>query len=151
MDSCGLDDLTSSCWTDGNRWSKIYSLCGITMFLLAANSALMILGAWSFHARGLAACLGSLCCCLNLAAIITTGVFRYNTWGSFSALCLAPTKYEALPTSITDITDVTGLSSDSRTYESDASVIVALWICQMIFCCTSCCHTGYAGKPTEMH
>ena len=138
---CG-SDATDSCWTNGNRWSVVYALCGITMLLLAVNSALMILGAWSFHARGLAACCGSLCCCLNLSAIITTGVFRYNTWGNFSALCTGASKYDDM--------DAVDLNSD-RTYESDAAVITGLWICQMIFCLTNCCHTGYAGKPTEMH
>jgi hypothetical protein len=139
-EACG-DDV--SCYTVGNRWSVIYALCGVTMMLLAANSGLMILGAWSFHARGLAACCGSLCCCLNLAAIITTGVFRYNNLGALSALCTGPSKYD----------DSNGMAtlSDDRTFESDAAVIVALWICQMIFCCTNCCHTAYTGKPTEVH
>ena len=81
------------CAPSGNRFNVIYILSGVTMLLLAANSALMILGAWSFHARGLAGCCGSLCCCLNLAAIITTGVFRYNNWGSLSALCNGGSKY----------------------------------------------------------
>ena len=58
VDLCGDND--NSCYTDGNRWSIVYTLCGVTMILLAANSGLMILGAWSFHARGLAACCGSI-------------------------------------------------------------------------------------------
>ena len=86
------DDI-SSCMEHGNRFSVIYALSGVTMLLLAANSALMILGAWSFHARGLAGCCGSLCCCLNLASIITTGVFRFNHWGKLSMLCEGGSKY----------------------------------------------------------
>ena len=119
---CGVIETedVDNCWLDGNRWSKIFALCGVTMILLAANSGLMILGAWSFHARGLAACCGSLCCCLNLAAIITTGVFRYNTWGNFSALCEGPSKY--------DSSNEYGVNND-RTYSGDAELIVALWIC----------------------
>ena len=111
------------------------------MLLLAANSALMILGAWSFHARGLAGCCGSLCCCLNFAAIITTGVFRYNNWGQLSALCDGDSKYDS---------DSNSLNSD-RTVSGDAALITGLWICQMIFCLTSCCHTGYAAKPTQVN
>ena len=88
---CG-DDL-QTCEEHGNRFSVIYALAGVTMLLLAANSALMILGAWSFHARGLAGCCGSLCCCLNLASIITTGVFRFNHWGKLSMLCEGASKY----------------------------------------------------------
>ena len=134
-------DTEESCWTNGNRWSVVYALCGLTMLLLAVNSALMILGAWSFHARGLAACCGSLCSCLNLAAIITTGVFRYNTWGSFSALCTGPTKYDA---------DNPNHVNDDTTYATDAAVITGLWICQMVFFSTNVAHTGYAGKPSAM-
>ena len=107
------------------------------MILLAVNSALMVLGAWSFHARGLAGCCGSLCCCLNLASIITTGVFRFNDWGKLSMLCEGGSKYVADDE----------LPSDDRTVQGDASIIVGLWIAQMIFCCTNCCHMGYAGKP----
>ena len=140
-EACGASEFTDSCYTDGNNWSVIYSLCGVTMCLLALNSAMMILGAWSFHARGLASCCGSLCCCLNFAAIITTGVFRFNNQGNLSALCLAPTKYD----SSNDTTN------NDWTYNSDAALIVGLWSCQMIFCITSCCNHAYSGKPSEAH
>ena len=141
-EACGTD---TSCGEDGNRFSVIYALCGVTMLLLAANSALMIVGGWSFHARGLAGCCGSLCCCLNFAAIITTGVFRYNNWGQLSALCEnCPSKYD-------DMVGSTIYFTDDRTIAGDAALITGLWICQMIFCCTNCCHTGYAAKPTEVN
>ena len=113
------------------------------MCLLAVNSGMMILGAWSFHARGLASCCGSMCCCLNLASIVTTGVFRYNNMGNFSALCLTPTNYD----SSNELSKV----NDDWTYNSDAALIVGLWIAQMVFCITSCCNHAYSGKPTEMH
>ena len=77
-------DIDMSCWNQGNRWSIIYKLNAITLFLLAANAGIMILGAWSFHARGLSACCASLLCCLNFGALVTTGVFRFNTFGKFS-------------------------------------------------------------------
>ena len=93
-EDCG-SDKSSSCYTNGNRWSIIYTFCGITMVLLSVNALLMIAGAWSFHARGLASCCGSLCCCLNLASIITAGVFRFNNQGNLSALCLSGTKYDS--------------------------------------------------------
>ena len=141
-DACGTD---TNCVDDGNRFSVIYAFCGVTMLLLAANSALMIIGAWSFHARGLAGCCGSLCCCLNFAAIITTGVFRYNDWGQLSALCEnCPSKYD-------DMIGINFYFSNDRTVAGDAALITGLWICQMIFCCTNCCHTGYAAKPTEVN
>ena len=136
--SCGT---YSECLDENNRFSVIYAFCGTTMILLAANSALMILGAWSFHARGLAGCCGSLCCCLNFAAIITTGVFRFNNWGQLSALCEnCPSKYQDSP-----------VLSDDRTVAGDAALITGLWVCQMIFLCTNCCHMGHAAKPTEVN
>ena len=98
VDECGTD-MTNSCWMNGNRWSIIYILCAISMLLLAVNAGLMVLGACSHHARGLSVCCGSLCCCLELAAIITTGAVRYSTWGKFSALSLASTQYDASETS----------------------------------------------------
>ena len=39
--------------------------------------------------------------------------------------------------------------SDDRTYAGDAMIVLGLWICQMIFCITNCCHMGYAGKSQE--
>ena len=145
LDQCGstpvlnMPDWSQECWQDGNRWSVIYSLCGVTILLLAANSALMFFGAWSFHARGLAACCGSLCCCLNLAAIILTGIFRYRTFGQFTALCDGGSKY----------VDSLDTLSDERTYAGDALLITILWVCQMVFCLTSCCHLTYSGKPSQ--
>merc|ERR1739844_778110 len=90
-DDCGADE---DCFKPGNRFSLIYALSGITMLLLALNSCFMLCGACSYHVRGLTACCGGLCSCLNFAAIITTGVFRYNSWGKLSALCEGPTLYD---------------------------------------------------------
>lgn len=137
-----VESGSKDCYKEGNRWSVLYALNMATMYLLAANAALMILGAWNLNARGLSACCASLLCCLSLAAIITTGVFRFNSWGQLSALCLAPTKYEGMTDDNTDVKDF----SSSHTYQSDAKVILALWICQMIFCCTSCAHLIFVAK-----
>ena len=125
----------------GNRFSKIYALGGTTMLMLSANSAMMILGAWSFHARIVAGYCGSLLSCLNFIAIITTGVLRYNNWGQLSAICDGPSKYVSGEQKV--------LMSDHRTVKGDASIITGLWICQIFFCLTNCCHIGHAVKPTE--
>ena len=98
---CGEDE--NSCWDDGNRWSIVYTLGAITMLLLAVNSVILILGAWSFHMRSLSACCASLCTCLNLGAIVTIGVFRFNTFGKFSALCTGPAKYDGINAAGTEI------------------------------------------------
>ena len=111
------------------------------MILLAVNSAVMIVGAWNFHARGVAGLCGSICCLLNFAAIITTGVFRFNNFGQLSALCEnCPSKYAGMVGSIATV-------NNDRTVEGDTGLITFLWICQMIFLCTSCFIKGYAAKP----
>ena len=87
----------------------------------------MVVGAWVLYARICAGCLLCLLGCVNLAAIITTGVFRLNTQGKLAALSTQPIKYEG------------GLTtSDSRTYESDGKVILALWITSLVMCCCNC-------------
>ena len=80
-------DEQAKCVAEGNRWSILFALNTATLFLLVVNAGLTIGGAFNFHARGLAACCATLCCCLNLGAIITTGVFRFNSVGSLTALC----------------------------------------------------------------
>ena len=66
----------------------------------------------------------SLCCCLNLAAIIVTAVFRFNDFGKLSALCLAPSKFDDYES--TEKKAI--LYSSDNTYQSDAAVILWLWI-----------------------
>ena len=115
------------------------------MFLLAGNSALLVLGAWYLSARSIAVFCGSLCYCNLFAAIVTTGVFRFNTWGKLSALCVAPTNYEGMNDDDTKVTDF----GYSNTYESDAALIVVLWICQMVYCCSNCFHMCYIAKKQK--
>ena len=93
-DGCTLED-DSSCFYAGCRWSVIYNLNGVTMLLIAANTILLTVGVWSFHARALGACCSSALCCLNVACIITTAVFRFNTWGSLAALSTMNVKYDS--------------------------------------------------------
>jgi hypothetical protein len=78
----------------GNRFSKIYAFSGVTMILLALNSFCMLFSSCSYHVRGLTTICGALFSILNLAAIITTGVFRFNSWGKLSALCQGPSLYD---------------------------------------------------------
>ena len=139
VDECGAYNAGDDCWNQGNRFSKIYAFAGTTMMLLAANSILMLLGAWFVHARLWAGICGCCCCCLNVASIITTAVFRFNSWGKFSTLCDGPSKFD------------NGINplSDDRTVSGDAALIVGLWVAQMIFCLTNCCHWCAAGKKDD--
>ena len=90
-ENCGDD---TDCLKTGNRFSKIYAFSGVTMILLALNSIGMLFGSCSYHVRGLTTICGALFSILNFAAIITAGVFRFNSWGKLSALCQGPTRYE---------------------------------------------------------
>ena len=91
MENCGDD---ADCLNAGNRYSKIYVFSCVTMFLLALNSFCMLFSSCSYHVRGLTTICGALLSILNFAAIITTGVFRFNSWGKLSALCQGPSLYD---------------------------------------------------------
>lgn len=130
----------------GCRWSKIYLLNGVTKLIIAFNCILSIIGIWSFPIRALASCCGTLICCLTTAAIITTGVFRFNTWGKLAALNLGSTKYSGGNFNITD-TAIEIPVDDSRTYSSDGEMILITWIFMMVLCLASCFNLGFASRP----
>ena len=79
---------------DGCRWSTIYILCGLTMLLIAVNAVVQLVGTVNYYARAISSCCASCLTCLNIAAIITTAVFRFNTIGKWAALSLTPSKYD---------------------------------------------------------
>ena len=139
VDECGAYNADNECWNRGNRFSKIYALAGITMMLFACNSVLMLLGTWFVHARLCGGVCGCFCSCLNVASIITTAVFRFSSWGKLSTLCDGPSKFD------------NGINplSDDRTVSGDAALIIGLWVAQMIFCVTNCCHCLAAGKKDD--
>lgn len=62
---------------------------------------------------------------MNLAMIVVTFVFRFNSIGNLTSMSLAPTKYDA---SIADI-----YMSDERTYATDAKMIVWIVAFQIVF------------------
>lgn len=139
---CKLNDYA------GCRWSKLYLLNGITCILIAINCIFAIIGAFVFKCRAVSSCFGSLLCCLTTAAIVTTGVFRFNTYGKLAALSLTPTKYNGEAFVLGKPAEVSYPADDDRTYSTDADMILITWIFMIVFCCTSCCHGGYAQKPT---
>ena len=137
-DQCGSDDdYCFSC-----KWSVVYALNGWLMILMAVNSFIIAAAHWNFHARALTACCGCLLSCVNFAAVITTAVFRFNTQGKLAALSEFPTKYESYNSS----TGVVMFEGD-RTYVTDGSWILALWIVQLCICCFDCCLRGAFSKP----
>ena len=121
------------------------------MVLYAAFDLLMCIGTWQLHLRALGGCCLCLIGCVNIAAIIVTGVFRLNNMGQLAALSLTPSKYSGEPFDNTSGTMIVSNLSGDRTYNSDAQIIFILWICQMVFCCSQCCVMGYLAKPPNAH
>lgn len=134
--------------------------------LVAGNAGLQLIGVWSYHLRALSACCGSCLNCVVFAAIITTGVFRFNNMGSLAALSKSPSKYAdraffydsntglipSVDFGISDISEQSTLSETDpfgkvRQYQDDATAIVWLWTLMMMLCCFNCCTMGYASKP----
>ena len=87
------------------------------MMLSAVNTLLMLVGTWIVPARLFAGLCGCCCWCLNFALIITMATIRFNAWGSLSALCDGPSKYND---------DGLNLSAD-HTVSGDAALILGLW------------------------
>ena len=122
------------------------------MLGLATANVLQAIGAFQYHSRMIGVCFGCLLGCLNFAAIVTTGVFRFNTMGKYAALSTTPSKYDNQPFDYSKRVMITSSLSDDRTYESDADVITFLWIAQMTLFVFNCCASGglyYPKKPTE--
>ena len=93
-----MDDLGYSCddvecivdyYKDGCRWSTIYVFFFTITLLFTFNSAVLISGAYHARFRMIGNCCFGIINCLNLAAIIVTGVFRFNTMGQLAAISTA--------------------------------------------------------------
>ena len=74
----------------GCKWSMVFGFAGINFLLLAFNAVTLTCGVWGFKARILGFCCSCLLGCVNVAAIVTTAVFRFNTIGKLAALSLSP-------------------------------------------------------------
>ena len=125
---------------DGSRFSVIYAFCGITFLLIGFANLCLTIGAYSFMARACGLCCMCALGCVNFAAIITTACFRFSTMGQLAALSTCPSKYEGRPYENIVL-------SDKRTMASDASLILGLWITQLVVCVCNCCLGGAFNKP----
>ena len=128
----------------GSRFSVIYGFCGITLILLALTSACLSIGAYNMRAR----MAGLLCSCclgvLNFVGLICTAVFRFNKMGQLASLSLVPSEFKATDTNQEEIPiDYNGDS----TISSDASLIVGIWISQLLACIFGSCMNIYFNRP----
>ena len=73
------------------------------------------------------------CICIgHFGIIIITGVYRFGTWGKLCALTKLPTDIPSDPSEP---------PTDSFTYASDGSLILAFWSLQLVFILV-CCSAG---------
>ena len=92
----------------------------------------MMIGIISHRSRLIGIVCSTLISCVHLASIITTGIFRFSTMGKLSALSKMQTDPKL---------------QDSHTYSDVGSLIVWLWVLQMLLYLSHCVHVGYAAKP----
>ena len=118
----------------------------VVAFISAAHNLIMTAGVWSYYAR-LAGYYGAcLMSCLNLAIIITIGVFRFNTWGDFSALSLELSQYA--DTTGSGIEESLRLY-DGYTYKSAATFITTLFAFSIVLCIGSFVGIQILLTPTK--
>ena len=126
------DNCDTDCLEAGNRWSTIFVFTGTTLIFVAVVHVVLIIGIISHRSRIIGIIVSTVVSCVHLASIITTGVFRFNTMGKLSALSQMQTDPK---------------DQNSKTYESVATLIVWLWVLQMLLCVSHCVHVGYSLKP----
>jgi len=117
------------------------------MALYAVFDLIMCVGTWQLHLRAFGGCCLCIIGCVNIAAIIVSGVFRFNQMGQLAALSETPSKYSGQPFDNTKGTMIVSNMSDDQTYSGDAQIILILFVCQIVFCCSQCCVMGYLAKP----
>jgi hypothetical protein len=120
----------------GCRWSVLFGLNAFSLIFITINSTILAVGAYEYRARALGMVCWNVLGCLNIACIITTAVFRFNTIGKLAALSLAPSAYHD-----------TLLLSDDRNYVMDGNWILWLWLFQVATFCGNCCSLGFLMKP----
>ena len=143
-----LVDLQKDCYTDldcvraGSRWSHVYASMGTIMLIVLLATICVCIGAYKPMLRCIASCCMSCMCCVHFCTWIAVAVYRFRPQGKLCALSKAWTNYTS--------TDLTELPTDDWTYEKDGSLILALWVLQLLGCCC-CCFMGVnMPKPMRM-
>ena len=92
--------------------------------------------------RCIAGCCMSCLCCVHFCTWISVAVYRFRDQGKLCAL-------SKIYTSVTS-SDQGTVAEDDWTYEKDGSLILALWVLQLLGCCC-CCFAGVnMPKPARM-
>ena len=141
-----LTDLAKDCDLDcrkaGSRWSHVYASMGSIMLSTLLTTICVCVGAYKPMLRCIAACCMSCLCCSHFCTWIAVAVYRFRPQGKLCALSKVWTSYTS--------SDITELPTDDWTYEKDGSLILGLWVVQLLGCCC-CCFAGVnAPKPARM-
>ena len=109
------------------------------MLIVLLSTICVCIGVYKPVLRCVASCAMSCCCCVHFCTWISVAVYRFRPQGKLCALSVFPTGW----TSKTEV-------DDAWTYEKDGSMILALWVLQLLGCCC-CCFMGVnAPKPARM-
>ena len=83
------------CKDKGSKWSVAFAMNSVVYMLIAFNAVLMIAGVYLVWLRVTSMCCNCCLSIINLAAIITTAVFRFRKLGKLCALSIEPVKVES--------------------------------------------------------
>lgn len=122
-------DCGDDCGSCGTNWSKLLLMNGIIMILVALNQACIMIGRHKAFFYLIGAYCGAIICLLHVAALVITVIFRFNTPGRICSLSTLPTNYYS---------SKAGEFNDMWTYSKDGTLILSLWIVQILgmpLCC----------------
>lgn len=117
----------------GINWSTIYQFNSVVMVLIALWGMAMLIGVTQLETRICVNVTSPCCCCINLAILILSAVYRFNTKGTLASISMTSSKF-------VETHSVGVFLSEDRTYENDANRILTLILVQTAFlCCFQCC------------
>ena len=137
-----LADCDADCRKEGSRWSHVYASMGIITLLVCLTTICVCIGAFKPMLRCIAGCCMSCLCCAHFCTFIAVAVYRFRTQGQICALSKVWTGYAS--------SDYKELPTDDWTMEKDGSLILALWVLQLLGCCCCCIAGVNMPKPAKM-
>ena len=112
------------------------------MALITLQVLSLIIGVFNMWTRIFNCCTQCCFCCFNLVVFIYSGVLRFNTQGSLSAISQTPIYPEGSAAA----------TASQRTYEMDGKLILSIWIFSAFFVCMHCCGACYvSASPKREH
>ena len=119
------------------RWTVIFKFLAAVMLLLFLNGIILSIGTYKWNLRAMGMCCNCLLGCVLNAAIIVTGIYRFNTVGTLASMSLAP----AWTTGFNDSTEV--IEYGNLTYNDVGKVIAAFFGLTILMWFCMCCQSVY--------